>query len=213
MIKVIIADDHKIFRQGVSALISAEDDIKVIGEAGNEQDLKQLLGADLPDLILMDITFGESSGIDLTNFVTTRYAGIKILAFSMHDEKSYVLKMLEAGATGYLVKSAGKEEMTAAIRTVAKGDGYFSQEISALLLRHFSKKDTTTNSKVGEELTTREVEVLKLIADEYSNPEIAEKLFISTRTVDTHRRNLLDKLRLKNTAGLVKYAIQHDLLD
>ena len=212
MIKVIIADDHKIFRQGISALISDEDDINVIGEAGNEQDLKQLLGVDLPDLILMDITFGESNGIDLTNQFTSSYPGIKILAFSMHDEKSYVLKMLEAGATGYLIKSAGKEEMITAIRTVAKGDGYFSQEVSALLLRHFSKKDKTSN-KVGEELTAREVEVLKLIADEFSNPEIAEKLFISVRTVDTHRRNLLDKLSMKNTAGLVKYAMQHDLLD
>jgi DNA-binding NarL/FixJ family response regulator len=212
MIKVIIADDHKIFRQGISALISDEEDIKVIGEAGNEQDLKQLLGTDLPDLILMDITFGESNGIELTNHLTSKYPGIKILAFSMHDEKSYVLKMLEAGATGYLIKSAGKEEMITGIRTVAKGDGYFSQEVSTLLLRHFSKKDKTS-SKVGEELTARELEVLKLIADEYSNPEIAEKLFISTRTVDTHRRNLLDKLRVKNTAGLVKYAIKHDLLD
>jgi DNA-binding NarL/FixJ family response regulator len=212
MIKVIIADDHKIFRQGISALMANEDDIQIIGEVGSEQELMQLLITDIPDLILMDITIGKSNGIDLTNQIKISHPEVKILAFSMHDEKSYVLKMLEAGATGYLIKSAGKEEMITAIRTVAKGDGYFSQEVSALLLRHFSKKDKTS-SKVGEELTAREIEVLKLIADECSNPEIAKKLFISVRTVDTHRRNLLDKLRVKNTAGLVRYAIQHDLLD
>jgi DNA-binding NarL/FixJ family response regulator len=213
MIKLIIADDHKIFRQGISLLMSEEKDILVLGEASNESELMELLKLEIPDLILMDIDLGKSNGIDLTSQIIDNYSSVKILAFSMHDEKNYVLKMLEAGATGYLIKSAGKDEMITAIKTVAKGDGYFSQEVSTLLLRHFSKKDKGKESKTGEGLTTREIEVLKLIADEYSNTEIAEKLFISVRTVDSHRRNLLDKLGVKNTVGLVKYALQNNLID
>ena len=122
--------------------------------------------------------------------------------------------MLEAGATGYILKNAGKEEMINAIQTVANGNSYFSSQVSAKLLEQIINPTfSTRNKSEGNILTEREMEVLKLIADEYSNPEIAEKLFISVRTVDTHRRNLLDKLGVKNTAGLVKYAIKHGLLE
>ena len=214
MIKVIIADDHKVFRQGVASLIAGNGgDTEVIGEAGSGEELLGLLKEGSPDVILMDIDMGGSNGIKLTEQITKEYPSVRVLAFSMHEEKNYVMKMLEAGATGYLLKNAGKDEMMNAIRSVAAGDGYFSHEISTLLLRQFSKKDTQKESKAGEELTRREIEILQLIAEEYSNPEIAEKLFISIRTVDTHRRNLLEKLRVKNTAGLVKYAIKNNLLD
>jgi len=212
MISVIIADDHKIFRDGIISLLENEDGIKVIGEAGNEEELCRQLSVTLPDLVLMDISMGSTNGIDVTEKIKKNYPGVKILALSMHSESSYILKMLEAGASGYLLKDSGSREMIAAIRTVASGDTYFSQQVSQTLVNKLSGNKKLKEKMAGVPLTKREIEVLQLIAEEYSNPEIAEKLFISPRTVDTHRRNLLEKLGVKNTAGLVKNAIRLGLI-
>jgi DNA-binding NarL/FixJ family response regulator len=162
----------------------------------------------------MDIDMGETSGIDMTIEIKKDYPEIKILTLSMHGEKNYIVKILEAGANGYILKNAGKEEIITAIQTVANGGTYFSSQVSEKLLeylKHPSKQKKDISKDVT--LTEREIEILKLISEEYSNPEIAEKLFISVRTVDTHRRNLLEKLGVKNTAGLVKYAIKVGILE
>lgn len=213
-IRLVIADDHKMFREGLSELLSKEKDIVVVGEAGGSAELMEVLARQVTDVILMDITMGADNGIVLTKEVKESKPGVKVLALSMHDDKSYIVKMLEVGASGYILKNAGKEEMLNAIHTVANGNTYFSSQVSAKLLEHLTNPQAAQKKKPqGIPLTDREIEVLKLIADEYSNPEIAAKLFISIRTVDTHRRNLLDKLGAKNTAGLVKYAIQKGLLD
>ena len=215
-ITILIADDHKIFRQGLTELLNKEHNMLVIGDAGNGKEVFEFLGSQGVDVVLMDIDMGEGEigGIDLTAAIVKLYPETKILALSMHGDKNYIVKMLEAGATGYILKNAGKEEMINAIQTVANGNTYFSSQVSAKLLEQIINPTTAKKNKSdGNLLTDREIEVLKLIADEYSNPEIAEKLFISIRTVDTHRRNLLDKLGAKNTAGLVKYAIKHGLLE
>ncbi len=212
-IRLIIADDHKIFREGVSELLQKETELQILADVGNEEELMKALSSNTTDLIMMDIDMGETNGIELTSKVKAQYPDIKILALSMHGEKNYIVKMLEAGATGYILKNAGKQEMLSAIKAVAKGDTYFSSQVSSKLLEHITNPKPERKKEAGIPLTSREIEVLKLIADEYSNPEIAEKLFISIRTVDTHRRNLLDKLGVKNTAGLVKYAMQHGLLE
>ena len=212
MISLIIADDHKIFRDGIISLLENESGIKVSGEAGNEDELFAQLATAQPDLVLMDISMGATNGIDATERIKQLYPEVRVLALSMHSESSYILKMLEAGASGYLLKDSGSREMIAAIRTVASGDTYFSQLVSQTLMSHLSGAKKIKEKMQGVPLTKREIEVLQLIAEEYSNPEIAEKLFISIRTVDTHRRNLLEKLGVKNTAGLVKNAIKLGLI-
>ena len=211
-INIIIADDHKIFREGLSELLSKSDDLRIFGGAGDRDEILALLNAHHIHVVIMDIDMGETSGIVLTKEIRSANPEIKVLALSMHGEKNYIVKMLEAGASGYILKNAGKEEMINAIRTVANGDTYLSSQVSARLIDHITNPDKKQKQE-GIPLSEREIEVLRLITDEYSNSEIAEKLFISIRTVDTHRRNLLEKLQVKNTAGLVKYAISKGLLE
>ena len=214
-IKIIIVDDHKIFRQGIIALLKEDKSISITGEAGNRQELINLTGRVPFDLLIMDVNLGNDSGIELAKEIKELHPTCHILALSMHFEKDYIIKMLESGATGYVLKNTGRDELITAIVTVAKGDTYLGKEVSDTLLEHI-QSPFYTQEKEGPKaipLTPRELDVLKLIAQEYSNSEIAEKLFISIRTVDTHRRNLLEKLNLKNTAGLVKYAIKHGIID
>ncbi len=213
-IKIIIVDDHKMFRDGIRALLEKEKNIEVVADAKDANELISILKSLTPDVILMDIDMGETNGIDATVEVKKSYPDINILALSMHGEHNYILKMLEAGATGYILKNAGKEEMLTAIISVASGDSYFSREVSSRLIEYLNKPQINIKSTDKEiPLTNREIEILKLIAQEYSNSEIAEELFISIRTVDTHRRNLIQKLGMKNTAGLVKFAIRKGLVE
>jgi len=213
MIEIMIADDHRVFREGIVSILENAGEIKVIAQAQDGKEVMEKLKQLKPHLILMDISMGGAGGIETTRLVRQQYPDIKILVLSMHSESSYIVKMLEAGASGYLLKDAGSAELINAIKAVAEGHTYFSSHVSATLVDQLVKGKKPAERKDGIPLTKREVEVLRLIAEEYSNPEIAEKLFISTRTVDTHRRNLLEKLELKNTAGLVKYAIKHGLVE
>jgi len=208
----MIADDHKVFRDGIVSILNEVEDIQINLEAGDGEEVLQILEKEQPDVILMDITMKETSGIAITKVVKEKYPTIKVLILSMHSESSYIVKALDAGASGYLLKDAGSTEMVNAIRTVHGGDTYYSQQVSAILVQHITQGTSPKSTKEGIPLTPREIEILELIAEEFSNPEIAEKLFISIRTVDTHRRNLLEKLQVKNTAGLVRYAIKHGIV-
>lgn len=209
-IKILIADDHKMFREGIKALLQKEKMIEVCGDADNEQDILSLIKLSRPDVVLMDIDMGTTSGINLTEKIKAYDGSINVLAVSMHGDKEYVVKMLEAGAVGYILKNAGKEEMLRAIKCVAVGDTYLSGEVSKNLM--FGRIEKSKAEK-SISLTKREIEILKLIAQEFSNNEIASQLFVSVRTVDTHRRNLMEKLAVKNTAGLVKYAFRNKLVE
>ncbi len=215
-IKIVIVDDHKIIRVGLRGLLEREQDIEVMGEAENADGIMTILATQPVDVVLMDIDLGDSDGIATTRKIKELYPAIHVLGLTMHEEPDYIIKMLEAGASGYLLKNAGREELLAAIHTVAKGDSYFSQKVSATLLQAIThQKEAHADPKkplIQSPLSEREIEVLRLIAQEYSNGEIAEKLFISIRTVDTHRRNLLEKLQVKNTVGLVKYAIEKGII-
>ncbi len=213
MIKILIADDHKVFRDGIISILESEKDMKVVGEVGDGRAVVELLKNIQPDIILMDITMGDSGGIETSKIIKKEYPNIKILALSMHDESTYIVKMLEAGAKGYLLKNAGGKEMIRAIRVVNEGNTYYSGEVSAAIIDHLTKGTKPKERKEGIPLSKRELEVLELIAEEFTNPEIAEKLYISIRTVDTHRRNLIEKLGVKNTAGLVKYAIRNGIIE
>ena len=207
----MIADDHKVFRDGIVSILEDIEDIQINSEAGDGKEILDILESHHPDVILMDITMGDTSGISITRTIKTKYPDIKVLILSMHSESGYIVEALDAGASGYLLKDAGSTEMINAIRTVSGGGTYYSQQVSAILVQHITQGTQPKPSKEGIRLTPREIEVIKLIVEEYSNSEIAEKLFISIRTVDTHRRNLLEKLGVKNTAGLVKYAIKNGL--
>lgn len=213
-IKVLIADDHKIIRVGLRGILEREADIEVIGEAEDGNQVLDILTGTITEVVLMDIDMGRSNGIDTTKMVKASYPDVHILALTMHEEQDHIIRMLEAGASGYLLKNAGREELLAAIHAVVKGDSYFSNTVSATLLKALTnlKGKPAIKSGNGTPLSDREIEVLRLIAQENSNGEIAEKLFISIRTVDTHRRNILEKLQVKNTAGLVKYAIEKALI-
>lgn len=214
MIKIMVADDHRVFREGIVSILEHNDEIEVVAQARDGKEVLEKLPESTPDLILMDISMGTAGGIETTRLVRESYPHVRILVLSMHSESSYIVKMLEAGASGYLLKDAGSQELINAIKAVAEGHTYFSSQVSATLVGQLlDKSRKPADRKEGIPLTKREKEILKLIAEEYSNPEIAEKLFISIRTVDTHRRNLLEKLGVKNTAGLVKYAIKHGLAD
>ncbi|MCU4155512.1 response regulator transcription factor [Carboxylicivirga sp. A043] len=212
-INILLADDHKIFREGIKELLIKEKEINSITEASNGSEVINLTSQQLFDVIILDIDMGSPNGIEVTQQLIERQPDVNILILSMLSIPDFILQALESGAKGYILKSAGKDELLTAIRCVAKGDSYFSKEVSISLMEQIQKNKTTKKRKSDIPLSKREIEILKLISQEYSNQEIADKLFISIRTVDTHRRNLLEKLEIKNNVGLVKYAISKGLLD
>jgi len=215
-IHILIADDHKMFREGLKEILGKEPNLAIVGEAGDGREVIGQMGQHPVDVVLMDIDMPGVNGIETTRHIVQKHPHTRVLVLSMHSDAKYIISMLEAGAKGYVLKTAGKEEMIAAVNAVASGDSYFSHLISTRIieqLQHHKVGSGIASAAEQPPLTPREFEVLKLIALEYSNPEIAQKLYISIRTVDTHRRNLLEKLGVKNTAGLVKYALKMGLLD
>lgn len=211
-IKILIADDHKIFRDGLKSLLDKEKDIKVIAEASNGNEVIELVEKNEITIVIMDIDMGTPNGIETTTTLKQKYPDVNILILSMLGLHDFIIQALEAGATGYILKNAGKDELLTAIKSVARGDSYFSREVSASLIEQLHRPTSSRKKLSDVPLSPREIEVLKLIAQEYSNPEIAQKLYISVRTVDTHRRNLLEKLKVKNNVGLTKYALSKGLI-
>jgi DNA-binding NarL/FixJ family response regulator len=212
-IRVLLADDHKIFRDGVRSILENEKDMEVVDEAANGPEVIEKIESLDVDVLVLDIDIGKPNGIEITEMISQSHPHVKILILSMMGLHDFVIQALEKGAIGFLLKNTGKDEVLTAIRSVAKGDSYFSREVSAILIEQLNKPTSSKRKNTDIPISPREIEVLKLIAQEHSNPEIADKLFISIRTVDTHRRNLLEKLGAKNTAGLVKFAIQKGLVD
>jgi len=213
-IKILLADDHKIVRDGIKALLSDVKGIEFLFEASTGREVIEILEKESVDIVIMDIEMPELDGIQTTKYLTENFVNVNVLALTMHEDESHIIKMLQVGAMGYILKSTGKKELSEAIKTVASGESYIAKEASEIIMRRFMKKKALSKKRSFQViLTKREKEVLKLIAEELTNIEIGEKLFISTRTVDTHRRNLLQKIGVKNTAGLVKYAIQIDIID
>ena len=209
----MIADDHQMFIDGIKALIKNEKEIEVIGQALNGKALLLMLDAILPDIVLMDINMSEMDGIEATRTITQKYPMVKVIMLSMHSTKEFVAGLIEAGASGYILKNTGKKELVDAIQQVSKGKSYYSEEIMKLMMDSFKNPASKIQNPELQQLTEREKDVLKLIAAEFSTKEIADKLFISPNTVETHRKNLLSKLKAKNLAGLVKYAVQMGLAD
>ncbi|HXH20174.1 MAG TPA: response regulator transcription factor [Chitinophagales bacterium] len=213
-INVLIADDHEIFRSGIKALLSEAGGMAVVAEANNGNEVLQQLKKKKIDVVLMDVNMPECNGTEATRLIKSKFPDVKVLALTMYDDDHHVVDMLDAGAAGYVMKNVSRAELISAIQSVARGESYLSKEASDRLVAHIIKSRKESGKKKDEiPLTERETEVLRLIASELSPREIAQKLFISQRTVDTHRRNLMEKLRLKNTASLVKYAISKGYVD
>jgi DNA-binding NarL/FixJ family response regulator len=212
-ISIYIVDDHKIFREGIASLIAYNKEIEVIGSAASFEEMTRDILQLQPDVILMDLTLRDCSGIDATKWVLQENPDARVLIFSMHQEEKLVKEVLASGAKGYLLKDAGTKEMFNAIQVVANGSSYYSPEISQILIQQLMHPEKSKNTGGNTDLTKRELEVLKLIVAEKDNREIAESLFISIRTVDTHRRNIISKLGVKNSAGLVKYAYKIGLIE
>lgn len=210
MIKVLIADDHQLLIDGIKTALSDEADIMIAGEANNGLQVLKFLKDDTTDVILMDINMPQMDGLDCTKAVTKEYPDVKIIALSQYAEKRFVKRMVKYGALGYLLKDSGKEEILEAIKTVNTGERYFCKKLSINFMHDELQVEKTKS--LFPKLTTRENEVLKLICEEFSSQEIAEKLFISFYTVENHRANLMAKAGAKNTAGLVRWAVENEFV-
>jgi DNA-binding NarL/FixJ family response regulator len=211
MIRVIIADDHQLVIDGLKALLSNEEDIAVIGEATSGEALLELIRSkDQPDLVILDINMPELDGLEAAKEIRQRYPYIRLLVLTMYNKPVFIRGLIEVGVHGYILKNTGREKLLNAIRKIAAGEDYFGEDVTKSIIGSFKSKGSPD---VHPSLTKREEEIVKLIAKAYTTAEIAEKLFISTHTVDTHRKNLLSKLNLKNAAAIVNYAIQNGLTD
>ncbi len=208
IVKVIVVDDHKIFRTGLEMILNGITDVKVVGSAANGNELLEILKQQETDLIFMDIKMPDINGIELTRIVRQEYPETKIIALSMYGEIEYFNKMIDAGADGFLLKNTQENELEQAIINVTEGSSYFSKEFISTI----NKQDWYKTRSSHVVLSKRETQVLELICQGLSNQEIAEKLHISPHTVDGHRRSLIVKTGVKNAPSLVMYAIQHGLI-
>lgn len=206
MIKVYIVDDHAVVIEGIYSLLQKEKSIEIAGYASNAENCLQYFTNHTADVILMDISLPDISGVDLCRMIKKSYPGVMVLALSTFNQGTYIRKMIESGASGYLLKNAGRQEIIEAIKIVVKGKTYLSFDAGKAL-----KSDTQQQNTIPA-LTKREKEVLIHIAEGLTNAQISEKLFISIDTVDSHRKNLHTKLNVKNTAMLIRFAVENNLL-
>jgi DNA-binding NarL/FixJ family response regulator len=208
-ISVIIVDDHQLFREGLKLLLNENPSIDNIYQASNGIEFLELLDKIVPDIVLMDIAMPLMDGVEATRKALDRYPDLKVIALSMFGDDEYYIKMIEAGAKGFIVKNSDIEVVEKAISKVMEGQNYFASDVMATLVMHLNQRKT---EELKNELSERESEILYLICKGLSNQEIAETLFLSKRTVDKHRENILSKTNSKNTAGLVLYAIKHGVI-
>ncbi|MCW3104775.1 MAG: DNA-binding response regulator [Bacteroidetes bacterium] len=209
MIRIIIVEDHDILREGLRSLLGDEPAIRIVADAPNGKVLLDYLETTPADVILMGINMPVMNGVEATRIVSEEYSHIKVLVLSMLDHPSYVEQAMQAGAKGYLLKNSGKEELVHAIREVAAGNQYISKRISEA---HASADSPVPKISPQVKLTKREMQILELLAEGFTNREIAEKIFLSKRTVESHRKKLLEKTNCKNSSALIKYAIYKGIL-
>jgi len=216
-IKVLLADDHTIMRNGIISLLSNEPTINIIAESSSGSKVLNLLKtAPMPDIIITDITLADMNGIELTTIIKARYPKIKVIILTTLDHENYVSQSLDAGASGYLLKNVNIEEVIFAIKNVSMGYKYICTAITIKLLAQLRGRFAIGSSSVLKsdiELSKRELEILNLIAEGFTNSEIAEKLFTSKRTIEGNRQSLLDKTGKKNTASLINFVVRNGIID
>lgn len=208
-IKVIIADDHHLVRQGFKALLEDLEFVNLIGEASDGKQVLQLLkNGKLADVVVMDVDMPVMGGLETLEQIKSTYFGVKVIMLTMLNNKEVIQKSVEKGANGFMFKNASSNELADAIKKVAKGESYFSGDVALTLL----SKTPNHQAQLLDILTDREIEILKLVAEGYSSNEIGKQLYISPRTVDTHRNNLIQKLQVHGVAGLIRFAIQNKII-
>lgn len=212
-IRYAIADDHKIFRQGVIFSLSDFDNLEAVGEAGNGREMVDLIPAINPHVILMDLRMPEMDGVEATQYIHQHYPDIRVLVLSMYDDEKFIVHLMESGAAGYLLKNAEPDEIRMAIESAFNNGYYFTDLINrAMLKKIVTHKQFKPSFNNDIQLTDRELEVLRLICEEYTAPEIANMIYLSPRTVEGIRAKLTEKIGVKNIAGLVMYAVRNGLV-
>ena len=212
-IRLVIADDHEIFRDGLALMLSKQDTVTLTGQAADGEQLLRLVEEVRPDVVLTDIKMPRLDGIAATRTLLQRYPDLKIIALSMYEEEDLIVEMLEAGARGYLLKNADKKEIMEAVLTVSEGNIFYCKHTTAHLASLIVKSKFDTRKKTYEALfTDREKEIIRLICQQHTAQEIGDRLYLSKRTVEGYRTRILEKMDVKNTAGVVIFALKHHLV-
>lgn len=211
-LRVFLADDHMVVREGLKALVNAQPDMHVVGEADNGVAAWQSAKELKPDVVVMDVSMPEMSGAEATERLRQECPQVKVLALTFYEDKSYLRQMIEAGATGYVLKRAVMEELVHAVRTVAAGGSYLDPTLAGNVISSYFNQDPSDGKASGGDLSERESQVLRLIAWGYSNKEIGWKLNISVKTVDTYKLRLMEKLNLRSRTDIVRYALRQGML-
>lgn len=213
MIKVLITDDHEMIRKGIGSLLSDEENVKVVGTACDGSEAVDFCENNEVDVVLMDLQMPVMSGVEATKVITSKHPNTKVLAVTINEETSFIMEVLQAGATGYILKHSPRTEIVGAIEAVANGKKHFSSEVIKKMSSEFTSGNSGNERDPSEvRMTKKEQLVLNLLVREKSNQEIAEELECSIRTVDTHKRNIIRKLGVRNVVGLIKYALKNNLV-
>lgn len=211
-IRVLLAEDHTIVRQGIAALLGAESDMEVVGEACNGLEAIELAKKLSPEVILMDIGMRQLNGLEATREIKRQFPSMKILVLTMYENEEWIFQILKAGASGYLIKDSAMTDLTSALRVVYQGDSYLSPSISKMVIEEYIRKAESGEKKGVEDLLSgREREILQLIAEGNSVPQISSLLCISKKTVEAHKTHIMEKLNIHDKVGLIKYAIRNGL--
>ncbi len=208
-VTVAIVDDHKLIRELWVNMFNGNSDIELIGESGTLKEAIEMIDSKRPDIVFLDINLPDGSGMDLVPLIRKHSPGTKIIALSMHNQPVFAKKMLQLGARGYITKNSSHKEMFKAIEVIMRGEEYLCDEIKNMLSEHNEVEEQSAHHT--KELTLREIEIIKLLKEGFSTRDIASKLILSSRTIETHRHNILKKLQLKNLASLLKYINMTDL--
>jgi|SRR5690554_2549583 len=213
-INILLVDDHTLIREGLKLILKKNKQFKVIGEASNGVEALEFLekNAAKTHVMLLDITMPELDGFEVAKVVKKKYPDLKVLALTMHNEESYITKMIDVGVHGYVLKDSNLDDLSSAIKTILDDKPYYSSDVSAVMINSLMNKDKQKDNNAIDNLTEREKEIIHLISDGYKSSEIADKLELSTRTIEVHRRNLMKKLEVKNTAELVSYVLKSKLI-
>jgi len=213
-IKVLVVDDHTIVRDGICALLALAADIDVVGEAGNGREALEKVDGALPDVVLMDMAMPMMGGLEATRRICKDHPQVRVLALTQYSDKEYVIPVIEAGASGFVSKTAASSELTSAIRSVFRGESFLSPSVAKLLIEDYQQAAGLRNrGDPYQQLTDREREVLKLLAEGYTTQEVAGTLVISPKTVEGHKTSLMEKLDIHNRIDLVKYALRKGIID
>ena len=215
-INIFLLDDHQLIRDGIKALLSGVEKINITGEAATGKELFEQLNELHPDILILDISLPDISGIEITKRITEEYPSIRVLILSMYTDEHFIMNAVKSGARGYLPKNTSREELLEAIITIFNGEEFFGESISRIILKSYVRKaqeEETVPQKSQVSLTLREIEILKLVAEGFINKEISNRLDISIRTVETHKNHIMKKLEMKSIVELIKYAIRNKIVE